>query len=197
MLYWIEHQNSHKYYYAYKDISLLGYEQSICNQCNRPIVYPKFSGTEPHLFLEGSGEYPDYLQFCGAGRQMYIVSEKTLDLYEKNNISGYSDYRLVTVTTEIQDKTSTKIPIYYSLNITGRVDLDYSVMQLKKKKKCAQCGQFNWNRMRLNPLVIDFSTWDGSDLCLLSSFPGFKLCSSLAREVMTTNKLTGFSFRSG
>lgn len=194
MLYWIENQNEDVY--AFEDISFLGYDRSfICLHCNRPVVFPKYSADKPHLLIEGAGDYPDYLQFTGVGRQMYLVSERTLELYEKNHISGYSDYYQVSITSEEQGPLKTAIPRYYSLNITGSVDLDLHAMRLKKKKVCSQCGQFEWNRMRMEPMILELSTWDRSDLCALRTFPGFKLCSPKARELMINNHLKGFNFK--
>lgn len=196
MLYWMKHQNQNEFVYAFDDLSFGGYDRSsVCPHCNRTIVFPIFRADTPCLIIEGAGDFPDYLQFTGAGRQMYLVSERTLELYEKNHISGYSDYCQVSIALEEQAAPKSDIPRYYSLNITGSVDLDLHTMQLKRKKVCPQCGQFEWNRVRMNPMILDISTWDGSDLCFLRTFPGFKLCSPSVKALMISNHLKGVSFK--
>lgn len=189
MLYWVKHQA--KYAYAWHDRTLLGYERStLCPQCGRPVLIPKFSADMPDLLLEGPENYPDFLQFTGAGRQLFLVSERTLELFEENHISGYSGSSLIKVTPSSHSSR------YYKLNIIGSVDLDYSAMHLKKKKLCPHCNQFEWNRMRLDPMLLDDTTWDGSDLCCLLPFPGFQLCSPAVKELVERYQLTGLLLQS-
>jgi len=193
-MYWIKYNSQNKYVYAYKDLTLLGYDRlSTCINCNRPIVTPIFSASVPQLCFDGAGEFPDHLQFTGAGRQLFLISEKALEIYEKNHISGYSGYHLVNISSDGYSGLEGNIPPYYSLDITGSIDLDFLSMHLKKKKVCAKCGQYEWNRTRMSPMILDLSQWDGSDLCLLRTFPGFKLCSPKLREMITEGSLTGVS----
>lgn len=194
MLYWLEHDTLKKHLYAYKDMSLVGYSRSVCPQCNRQIGTPQYKETSPHLILEGGSVYPDYLQFCGAGNRLFLISEQALGIFEKNRITGYSAYQLVTSESFIRSSNTDRPPDYYCLNISGRIDLDFAAMHIKKKRVCSQCGQFEWSRMRLEPIVLDQATWDGSDLCLVDSIPGFRVCTKNLRQIIQKNKLTGFSF---
>ena len=126
---------------------------------------------------------------------MFLVSEKVLNLFDENKVSGYSEPQLIFAETISLKKCATPIPNYYSLRITRRIDLDTAAMHLKKKKTCPKCNQFEWRRMRLEPLLPDPATWDGSDLCLLSSIPGYRLCTDRVKELIVKHKLTGFSFK--
>lgn len=195
MLYWLDHDTLKKFQYVYKDASFLGFSRSVCLQCNRQIGTPQYRREAPHLILEGGKVYPDYLQFCGAGNQLFLISDRALEIFEKNRITGYSGYQLATAETSIQGGGVDRLPEYYCLNVSGRVDVDYATMHIKKKRVCPQCGQFEWSRMRLEPIILDHTTWDGSDLCLVDSLQGFRVCSERAKQIIHDHKLTGFSVK--
>ena len=194
MLFWIGSSAQKHHCYAYKDVTLLGYDRFNCPQCNRPFAKPRYASEVPYLLLEGGREYPDFLQFCGAGRQLFVVSEKTLDLFERHKIFGYAEAKPVS-TERIDHREQTLLsPNYYTLAITGKIDLDISQMHIKKKNVCASCGQFDWSRMRIEPILLDPATWDGSDLCSLTSIPGLRVCSKRVKELANRCNLTGLSF---
>lgn len=195
MLFWLQHDDSPKYQYAYEDITLLGYSSTICPRCSRRVATPQYSNDQPSLVLEGGRIYPDYLQFCGAGKSLFLVSEKALEVLETNKISGYAGYQSVTFESMVSCNNVVHKPNYYNLNITGRIDFDVVAMHIKKKRLCHECGQFEWSRMRLDPIILDMTTWDGADLCLLDSIPGYRLCSQNVKKLIQKYKLTGFSLK--
>lgn len=195
MLYLLEYEALNKYQYAYKDLSLIGYSRSVCPQCSRQIGVPQYRGNTPHLILEGGNEWPDYLQFCGAGNRLFLISERALEIFEKNSITGYNGYQSVDSESVIGKRTFTQNPNYYSLNVSGRIDLNFASMHLKKKRLCPQCRQYEWSRNRLEPLILDYTTWDESDICLIDSIPGFRVCSETFMHVVQNNQLKGFSFK--
>ena len=195
MLYWLNHDTLKRFQYAYKDVSFLGFSRSKCPQCNRQIGISEYRHEVPHLLLEGGAVYPDYLQFCGAGNQLFLISDRALEIFEKNRITGYSVHQLTTVEISEQNGSVDCIPEYYSLNVLGRVNIDYATMHIKKKRVCPQCGQFEWSRMRLEPIILDHTTWDGSDLCLIDSLQGFRVCSDRVKQLIHDYKLTGFSLK--
>ena len=194
MLFWVQQTTQNKFIYAYEDLSLIGFERFECCACGRVIAQPQFQSDTPYFLLDKGREAPDLLWFSGAGRQPFLISERALNLCEKYHISGYSGHHLVAVEYTGETKVDVKLPNYYSLDITGKVDLDFAKMCLKKKRKCASCGKFDWNRQRLSPMFLDETTWDGSDLCFVQSFPGFKVCSERMKDLAEIHKLTGFSF---
>lgn len=195
MLYWIRYEAFNKYKYASKDLTLMGFDRSVCPECGREVATAQYKENTPHLRLEGGRVFPDFLQFCDAGNRMFMVSEKVLEMFEKNGITGYSGYQLMTYEFSKRKSSIIEHPNYYSLNITGKVDLDLAEMHLKKKRLCPQCGQFDWSRMRFGITILDETTWNGSDLCFLDSIPGFKLCSEKVKELIQQHKFTNFSFK--
>lgn len=196
MFYWIENDIQQRYVYAYKDISFEGYNRETCPQCGRKNAIAHYTGRNSHLLLEGRGTYPDFLQFCGAGNRLFIVSEKALNIFEQYGITGYYTYAPVTFDSSLVATNTKKmiVPDYFNLEIGGRIDLDLRAMHLKQKKKCATCGQFEWSRQKLDPMILDRTSWDGSDLCTLTSMQGFRICSEVFVRLVNDNKLSGFSF---
>ena len=121
------------------------------------------------------------------------ASEKALKLFAENNVSGYDHAEPVTFEPRGMNKDGSPID-YFQLNICGRAELDFKAMFLKKKKYCAVCGQYEWNRQRFYPRVVDGNSWDGSDLARVVSIPGWILCSDKVRKIVKKHKLKGFVF---
>lgn len=186
---------THKY--AYKDISFLGFKETLCSNCGRSIATMLYNSGVHQLVLEGGKKYPDLLGFHGAGKQMLILSGRTLSLFKQHNISGISGSEQIQVLekrgSKLIDSTGLS-PDYWIVNVTGIVELDFSSMGLKKKNKCDCCGQFTWNRQRLTPLILDENTWNGYDLCRITSIPGYIICTDRVRCLVEEYSLSGFDF---
>lgn len=140
-------------------------------------------GMSTVLFLEGGKMYPDYLAFTGAGEQLFLLSERAVPVFEENGISGFSGKWEVTVSDG---------PRYFAMEIGGSVELDFAAMHLKKKNLCSRCGQYNWNRQRMEPVILDEASWDGSDICRVKSLPGLFACSRRFAQIVKDHGLTGF-----
>ncbi len=191
MLFWLNYNNSNRYRYISGDDTFIGFDSSeICPRCGRNIVTPKFREAIPHFESDGGKIYPDYIQFCGAGKYPFIVSEKALSIFEENNVSGYNGATLVRVEPSGISSDGSQIR-YFQLNIYGHIELDFKAMFLKKKNYCEVCGQYEWNRQRFYPRFIDESTWDGSDFAVATSVH-WRLCSEKVNNIIQNHKLTGF-----
>lgn len=197
MFYKVLDRSGKTHKYAYKDISFLGFDENLCPHCGRTIAMMHYHGGGHKLVLEGGKEYPDLLGFHGAGKQMLIFSGKALSLFKQYNISGISDSEQIQVLekrgSELIDLTGIA-PDYWAVHIVGTVELDFSSMRLKKKNGCEHCGQFTWNRQRLTPLALDENTWNGHDLCRVTSIPGYVVCTSAVKRLVEEYALSGFDF---
>lgn len=190
----IQTDGKDKYCYAVANTSLSKHTLKICDQCGRTIATPQYTSDIPRLELDGGKVFPDLLRYCGSGDRLFLISEQALDLFEKHKVSGYTSYQPVDIEPFFKRGKHLPSPTYYSLSISGRIDLDLSAMHLKRKRLCSLCGQFDWNRMRIHPFILDQSSWSGTDICLLSSFPGFKICSERFVEIIRSYSLSGFDF---
>lgn len=197
MLFRLTHDSKSKYTYVYRNKSLLGLKKSICDACGRSIVVTEYSAGDRELVLDRGKEYPDYLQYCDAGNGYFLLSHHAIEVLLSNCISGiYKTERVLLIEQESYNKSVSHsvIPVYENTRISGRAELHFEQMFLKKKNYCSLCGQFEWNRKRIPPLVISSHSWDGSDLCIVTSMPGEIVCSKKFVEIVRKNKLSGFSF---
>jgi len=195
MFYLLQHPSERTYQYAGKDASFLGFQQSQCGECGRTVTAMEYRGSH-HLIVEGGPQYPDYLAFCGAGEPIFVISERAARIFRENNLSGITGFIPIRAEKEINGilvPLPETAPNYVLVQITGRIDLDYRRMCLKKKKVCRTCGGFEWNRQRMYPLSMDERTWDGSDICRNESIPGYILFSKAAADLVKKHKLKGFS----
>lgn len=194
MLFLLKHNTSGKYRYALEDTSVLGYNHTVCPQCNRRISTLQYKDAAPHLILEGGKALPDLLSFCGAGKQLFLPSEKALQLFKEAGITGWSELEAVTIEEIGKNRNVVPVPTYYNLCIFGRIEFDFAAMQLKKKSVCPVCGQFTLSRTRLPSPILDATSWDHSDLCRIESIPGYTVCTDKVKALVTQHDLTGFSF---
>lgn len=185
--------SSNRYCYAVKNFASHGYEYRQCPECGRTIAFPLPKDKEDTLMIEGGKLFPDFLSFGGSGVHLY-VSSNVVRIFEANAISGFNVDKCIPIFRNIKGKNMLISNVsYYSINIIGEIDLDLKFMNLKKKKLCNLCGQFDWNRQRLSILdaKLDYDTWDKSDLCRLSSFPGYIVSSDKVAELIKYHNLTG------
>jgi len=183
MLLLLQPDTNRKYRYAWKDESFLGFEQRVCVQCGRTVTEMRYDEGVHRLALEGGTVYPDYLAFTGSGERLFLLTERAVIALEESGITGFSGKREVLVLDG---------PKYFAMDICGSVELDFAAMHLKKKMLCPECGQFRWNRQRLEPVILDESTWDGADICRVKSMPGFCACTQQFADMVKKYKLTGF-----
>ncbi len=198
MFYRMINSGLEKYHYISDNLSFIKYTKEVCGDCGRNISRPVYDGREKsQLLIDEGSVYPDWLQYCGGGKHLLILSDKALSAIKTANISGISPYYEIEIVRAdvdgniIVDKSA---PLYYNLKIDGSIDFDYKSMLLKKKNKCKSCGQYELNRKRLKPYILDKNTWDGSDICSLQTFPANWFCTEKLVDLAKTEKLTGFDF---
>ena len=112
-------------------------------------------------------------------------------------ITGFDSSEKVHVCRYKGNSYETQDVCYYTLKVTGSIELDLKAMSLKKKHKCEHCGGFDWSRQRLGIIdsVLDMSTWDGNDICRIQSFPGHKIVSEKFKNMVERYKLTGINLK--
>ena len=195
--YEITHSTNNRLCYASTDISFIGYIRGVCPSCGRNIFTTEYTKERYHLLVAGGKSFPDWLQYCGAGELPIILSEQAIDILQKEVITGFSikcEANLYRKNKNDEIVKVTDCSKYYIINITGKIDYDYSAMFLKRKKQCSQCNQFSLNRERLYPVYLNDNLWDGSDLCSLLTFPRQLYCTDHFVQVIKKYKLSGFEF---
>ena len=195
MFYDVYGSGTRVYRYAWEDLSFVDWVKTPCESCGRNISKTEYEPGGHRLVLEGGKRYPDFLAFTGAGERIFLVSERALEVFTQNQVSGIASWERVSCVSEMVRgkymEPQGEAPNYWKLNISGRVDLDMKAMFLKKKHRCDKCGQFVWNRERLYPMYLDPNTWDGSDLCRITSIPGHVVCSDKLVRLIKKYSLKG------
>lgn len=201
MFFELQDAGNRAYRYAVSDRNFGGYINHICPKCSRRISRSIYNGSNHELKIEGGLQYPDVLPFCGAGTterggRPVIFSEKAINAFVGEGISGVTHFQKVYLfPAENARYNATNAPTYYWTDVVGTIDLDFSAMSnLRKKKFCGECGQFEWSHHRLIPLVLDEKTWDRSEMCLIQSLPGYVVCTERVKSVVQKYHLTNFAF---
>ncbi len=188
-----------KYCYAYENLARAGliYQYEKCPHCGRNIAHEPVKTLPDAYVIEGAKAYPDFL-FYGGGGINFLVSEKVVNIFRQQGVTGFDT---VTSVPLFRNNRGDLIPQedvqYFSLNITGSIDLNLKAMSLNRKHICPECGQFDWSRQRLAIIKTAFSmeSWDQSDLCRIASFPGFIVCTKKVRDIVLEQKFKGVQFR--
>lgn len=188
--------SEYKYCYAVENLAFVGYKREECPACKRQVVKEEIYEGEDAFRIDGAKAFPDFMQFCGCGIG-FIVSEKVMNVLRENNISGFDEAKKVPLYRSRYRKLVKQEPEYYMINITGSIDLDLKAMALKRKHLCPECGSFDWSRQRLYIFdsVFDMSTWDGSDICRIKSFPGYIMISDRLKKIFEDHKFTGATYK--
>ncbi len=191
-------------FFAWKDVNIERIDKSYCNTCGREIwSFIYYSDTSTYELMSeniiGARQFfSDGLQFTDAGERVFLISEKALNAFENEHVTGYDGYSKVNTcfSSELSEKLFYEdAPQYYKLNITGEIEFDFKAMCLKKKRVCPDCGRFDWNRLGFPKFQLDETTWDGSDLCRIQSCLGYTVCSEKLYSLISEHELTGFAFK--
>ncbi len=161
-----------------------------CASCGSVGRYPK---REFGVDIEGGTKYPDIL-LCGE-YPLTIISEKVLEDWKKENITGYSYYK-VDINNVFTKKLQTITPPqYFHIVINGRCNADLGKMKLKVKKTC-RCGQVTFDKQlwEIKEFYLNQNTWDGSDLFITDFFSSIALCTNKILISACKNKHTNFLF---
>ena len=200
MLYGFDINNSCKYGYLTYPLDYYDIKKAECETCGRTKqdVYLKY--WPPKFALEGGKKHPDFLNVvtpfvdkCGM-----LISEKALKTFQSENISGFFAEPITVLDNpkNLKAEGSAQIPSYYYCYITGNISLDYLTMHYRKKNICLECGQYTWSRQKIGESALDYSTWDGSDICKLTDYPNKFVCTQRVVDVIKQNKLKGGALRS-
>lgn len=195
MLYSIEFNSSCKYGYLTYPRNYYYDEEDKCETCGRIKHNIILRYWPPKLSLEGGKKYPDFLRIstpfvnkCGM-----IISERTLRAFQTEGITGFFTEQIEILDNPKNAKSQmlSEFPNYYYCYVTGKISLDYLAMHYRKKNICSECGQYSWSREKIGQSVLDYTTWDNSDICKLTDYPNMFVCSQKVIDVIKHNNLKG------
>lgn len=187
-----------KYGYAHESLSVAKYHIDKCHNCGRNITRELPTIQKREFILDGGKQYPDFLYYGGGGGGLYFfISNRVLNAFIEHSITGYDQVSEVSVYRGCKSALVKQDVSYYSLNITGSIDFNLKAMALKRKNRCSYCNQFDWSRQRLAIIktVFDMDTWDKSDLCRITSFPGHVVCTEKVKDIVEEYQFSGIVFQ--
>ena len=196
MFYAISGQASNRYKYVVLDHGYYEIERLECSDCGRTYQKCQMVYWPPEMRLEGGKRYPDFLSVsvpfedkCGI-----IVSSKVLDAFLNERITGF---QAIPIDIEVDHIIEyEKVPQYFYLLVSGRISLDYTAMRYRKKNHCTVCGSYVWSRQNVGESALDHGSWDGADLCCLTDFPNFVICTQRVINLVRAYKFKGACMRS-
>ena len=188
--------SEYKYCYAVENLAFVGFKKEKCSSCGCQDANEMIFQGDDALLIGGAKKYPDFMLYGSVGLN-FIVSESVMKVLQEEKITGYNEAKKVSLYRSRYGKLVKQEVDYYMINITGSIDLDLKSMSLKRKNVCPLCGSFKWSRQRLytSDSIFDMSTWDGSDICRVQSFPGHIMISDRLKEIFEKHKFTGASFK--
>ena len=172
-------------------------KETKCDTCGRTVTDIQLKYWPPKFVLNGGKRYPDWLHFvspfddkCGM-----ILSEKALYAFQSEKVSGFvaEPVTIADNPKNTKNESLTNIPDYYYVYVKGSISLDYQKMHYRKKNVCCDCGQYTWSRQKIGESVLDYSTWDRSDICKLIDYPNCFVCTQKVIDVIKKYGLKGFS----
>lgn len=188
--------SEYKYCYAVENLAFVGFKKKKCPNCGCQDANEMIFQGDDALLIDGANNYPDFMLYGSVGLN-FIVSERVMKVLSEKKITGFDEAKTVSLYRSKYGKLVKQEPNYYMINITGIIDLDLKAMALKRKNVCPICGNFKWSRQRLYTIdsVFDMSTWDGSDICRIQSFPGHIMISDRLKKIFEEHEFTGASFK--
>ncbi len=154
------------------------------------LLYGKYENFDfPVIFQQekayGGKKMTDFLN-TGWGGKLTPISDKVLNLLIENNITGWKTYPI-----RVFDKKGVEIHGYHGLSITGRCkDLDLTLLKERVDYQYRESGPV-YHYYKGYPL--DLSTWDGSDMFLLSG-TYWRFINKKVYSIFKKNKVSNIKF---
>ena len=153
------------------------------------LLYGRYDNFDmPVIFQQkpsyGGNKFTDFLNTGYAN--LYPISDKVLDILIENNITGWKTYPI-----EVFDKKGNEVPGYHGFSIIGRCkDLDISLL---KERVAVQYYESGPIREYYKGFPLDLSTWDGSDIFLLSG-TGWSFITKRVYSLFKKHKITNIRY---
>ncbi len=163
-----------------------------CAECGSTYVKKDLNNID--LIIEGKGKYPDVL--LSGSWPLLIVSDKLLNIWEDNKITGFNSYPI-----KIFTKNGAEIlkndAHYYNIKITGKCQLDFKAMGIEILEECKTCGAviFNKEVWEFGTPIVKTNSWDGSDLFVADQFESAPLCTLTIIKLIEKYNIINFSMK--
>lgn len=121
-----------------------------------------------------------------------VISDHARQVLQSASLTGYDLHPAEVLTTpESIDRAA--LPKLWELLVVGRGGPAHKDSGIAKLRECGECGLVEYSAFR-NGIVVDPSTYDGSDFFTVVEYPKYVLVSERARAVIEGKRLTNATF---
>jgi Protein of unknown function (Gmx_para_CXXCG) len=121
-----------------------------------------------------------------------VVTEHALDVLSRAKLTGFT-VKAVEVTSTIGRGSESALPKLWEFVVTGRGGPAHKASGIRKLRQCSACGLVEYSAFKAG-IVVDASTYDGSDFFSVTEYPRYVLVSERAKKVIEDSRLTNVSF---
>ena len=121
-----------------------------------------------------------------------VMTEHARDVLSSAKLSGFA-VTPVTVGTYPAGVDGSKLPKLWELVVLGKGGRAHSDSGIEMLRECGDCGLTEYSAFK-NGIVVDTSSYDGSDFFAVVEFPKYILVSERAKSVIERSRLTNVSF---
>lgn len=121
-----------------------------------------------------------------------VVTDRALKVLQDADLTGFVGAPTAVATLPAGvDRTA--LPRLWEFVVVGQAGPAHEDSGIVTLRRCDECGLVEYSDFR-HGIVINTSTYDGSDFFVVQEYPKYTLVSERARSVIEANRLTNVSF---
>lgn len=121
-----------------------------------------------------------------------VISDHARQVLQSAKLTGY-DLRPAEVLMTPARVSRAALPRLWELVVVGKGGPAHKDSGIAKLRDCSECGLIEYSAFR-NGIVVDPSTYDGSDFFTVVEYPKYILVSERAKATIEGNRLTNATF---
>jgi hypothetical protein len=121
-----------------------------------------------------------------------VISDHARQILQAEGMTGFELRAVQAAADPIQFK-NLEFRKLWEFVVTGRGGATHSDSGISLIRVCDRCGLKEYSAFE-NGIVVDESTYDGSDFFTVEEYPKYILCSGRAKSIMERSRLTNVSF---
>ena len=121
-----------------------------------------------------------------------VISDHALHEMRSAKLSGFTT-RPVVISGVPKHVDGSKLPTLSEFVVVGRAGRAHSDSGIVKLRECGECGLVEYSAFK-HGIVVNASSYDGSDFFTVVEYPKFVLVTERAKSVIEDSRLTNASF---
>jgi hypothetical protein len=121
-----------------------------------------------------------------------VITDHALKVLRDAKLSGFT-VNPVDVSSISMRREGGSFPKLWEFVVTGKGGRAHKSSGIRKLRECSACGLVEYSAFK-NGIVVDVSTYDGSDFFTVTEYPAYVLVSERARATIENHRLTNVAF---